>query len=196
MGVSWAMNLLMYCSLPKKALISFSVFGTGMPIIALAFAGRLRFLFCWQWTRVAYLTKHQTSSRLYMLLRMKTKTVFPQSVKHFLQIHGLLQPKTWRSCHRHRPPFPCESYHETAQSWLAGRSPRHSLDQTASPCNRTCPPIWYGDKRRFLSVSVFLGHLDLVISRESIHKGQHPMSSGVVHQNIDVRKRKIIFLAC
>lgn len=45
MGVSWAMNLLMYCSLPKKALISFSVFGTGMPIIALAFAGRLRFLF-------------------------------------------------------------------------------------------------------------------------------------------------------
>lgn len=46
MGVSWAMNLLMYCSLPKKALISFSVFGTGMSIIALAFAGRLRFLFC------------------------------------------------------------------------------------------------------------------------------------------------------
>ena len=113
MGVSWAMNLLMYCSLPKKALISFSVFGTGMPIIALAFAGRLRFLFCWQWTRVAYLTKHQTSSRLYMLLRMKT--VFPQSVKHFLQIKGLLQPKTWRSCHRHRPPFPCESYHEMKQ---------------------------------------------------------------------------------
>lgn len=96
-------------------------------------------------------------SWLYMLLRMKTKTVFPQSVKHFLQIHGLLQPRTWRSCHRHRPPFPCESYHETAQSWLAGTSPRHSLDQTASPCNRTCPPIWYGDKRRFLSV--FLGHL-------------------------------------
>lgn len=26
MGVSWAMNLLMYCSLPKKALIFFSVF--------------------------------------------------------------------------------------------------------------------------------------------------------------------------
>ena len=46
MGVSWAMNLLMYCSLLKKALISFSVFGTGMSIIALAFAGRLRFLFC------------------------------------------------------------------------------------------------------------------------------------------------------
>ena len=90
-----------------------------------------------------------------------------------------------------RPPFPCESYHETAQSWLAGTSPRHSLDQTASPCNRTCPPIRYGDIR-----SVFLGHLDLVISRESIHKGQHPMSSGVVHQNIDVRKRKRIFSAC
>ena len=46
MGVSWAMNLLMYCSLPQKALISVSVFGTGMSIIALAFAGRLRFLFC------------------------------------------------------------------------------------------------------------------------------------------------------
>ena len=43
MGVSWAMNLLMYCSLLQ---ISFSVFGTGMPIIALAFAGRLRFIFC------------------------------------------------------------------------------------------------------------------------------------------------------
>jgi hypothetical protein len=41
MGVSWAMNLLMYCNLPKRALISFSVFGTGMSIIALAFAGRL-----------------------------------------------------------------------------------------------------------------------------------------------------------
>lgn len=37
MGVSWAMNPLMYCSLPQKALISFSVFGTGMSIIALAF---------------------------------------------------------------------------------------------------------------------------------------------------------------
>jgi len=49
------------------------IFGTGMPIIALAFAGRLRFIFCWQWTRVAYLTKHQTSSRLSTLLRMKTK---------------------------------------------------------------------------------------------------------------------------
>ena len=122
---------------------------------------------------------------------MKTKTVFPKSVKHFLQIHRLLKPKTWRSCHRHRPPFPCESYHETAQSWLAGTSPRHSLDQTASPCNRTCPPIRYCDKR-----SVFLGHLDLVISRESIHKGQHPMSSGVVHQNIDVRKRIKRFSAC
>jgi hypothetical protein len=46
MGVGWAMNLLMYCSLPKKAQISFSVFGTGMSIIALPFAGRLRFIFC------------------------------------------------------------------------------------------------------------------------------------------------------
>lgn len=39
------MNLLMYCSLPKKALISFSVFGTGMSIIALAFAVRVDFDF-------------------------------------------------------------------------------------------------------------------------------------------------------
>lgn len=46
MGVSWAMNLLMYCSLPQKAQIYFSIFGTGMSIIALAFAGRLRFVFC------------------------------------------------------------------------------------------------------------------------------------------------------
>jgi len=46
MGVSWAMNLLMYCSLPQKAQIYLSIFGTGMSIIALAFAGRLRFVFC------------------------------------------------------------------------------------------------------------------------------------------------------
>nr|YP_009045768.1 orf108a [Batis maritima]AIC83371.1 orf108a [Batis maritima] len=45
-GCELGNDLLMYCSLPKKAQISFSVFGTGMSIIALAFAGRHRFLFC------------------------------------------------------------------------------------------------------------------------------------------------------
>ena len=47
---------------------------------------------------------------------------------------------------------------------------------------------------------VFLGHLDLVISREkSIYKGLHPMSSGVVHHNINFRNgrsKRILGLPC
>jgi len=49
-------------------------------------------------------------------------------------------------------------------------------------------------KKAKRGTEVFFGHLDLLISRESIHKGQHPVSSGVVHQNIDVREKSIIFL--
>ena len=137
MGVSWAMNLLMYCSLPQKARISF--------FLCLWYRHVDNcFGFCRSTSISLLLTMNPSSlpdkapNLLPAFFRMKTKTLFPQSVKHFLQIHGLLKP---RSCHRHRPPFPCESYHERAQLWLAGTSPRHSLDQTASPCNRTRPPI-------------------------------------------------------
>ena len=43
---------------------------------------------------------------------------------------------------------------------------------------------------------IFRFHLDLIITRETIHEREYLMLSGVVDQNINVRKWEIIFGAC
>ena len=39
-------------------------------------------------------------------------------------------------------------------------------------------------------------HLDLIITRESVHEGEYLMMCGIINQNINVGKQKVIFRAC
>src|ERR1043165_4348382 len=43
---------------------------------------------------------------------------------------------------------------------------------------------------------IFGSHFDLIVIGETIHEGENLMLSGVVNQNINVRKWKIIFRTC
>src|ERR1051325_6429751 len=62
------------------------------------------------------------------------------------------------------------------------QSERHDLVAECAPlCNESS------------LLHVFRSHLDLIVTGETIHEGENLMLSGVVDQNINMRKWKIVF---
>src|ERR1051325_11298762 len=65
------------------------------------------------------------------------------------------------------------------------QSERHDLVAESTPlCNKSS------------LLHVVGSHFDLIVTGETIHEGENLMLSGVVNQNINVRKWKIVFRAC
>src|ERR1044072_7858208 len=65
------------------------------------------------------------------------------------------------------------------------QSKRHNLVAESAPlCNKSS------------LLHVFGSHFDLIITGETIHEGENLMLSGVVNQNINMRKWKIVFWTC
>src|ERR1043165_1298093 len=65
------------------------------------------------------------------------------------------------------------------------QSERHNLVTESAPlCTKTS------------LLHVFGSHFDLIVTGETIHEGENFMLSGVVDQNINVRKWEIVFRTC
>src|ERR1044072_1545120 len=65
------------------------------------------------------------------------------------------------------------------------QSERHNLVTESTPlCNESS------------LLHVFRSHFDLIVTGETIHEGENLMLSGVVNQNINMRKWKIVFRTC
>src|ERR1051325_2905279 len=65
------------------------------------------------------------------------------------------------------------------------QSERHNLIIESAPlCNESS------------LLHVFGGHFDLIVTGETIHEGENFMLSGVINQNINMWKWKIVFWTC
>src|ERR1051325_8154070 len=79
-----------------------------------------------------------------------------------------------------------QCHHSTLISGACVLQPkRHNLVAESTPlCNKSS------------LLHVFGSHLDLIVTGETIHEGENLMLSGVVNQNINMRKWEIIFRTC
>ena len=79
-----------------------------------------------------------------------------------------------------------QSYHSLLISCPSILQPKrhHLVAESASLCNKGCPH------------HVFRCHLDQIIAREIVHEGKDFVLCGIVNQNINVGKRKVILGAC
>lgn len=178
MGATWGKNRLMYWIWPKKLPTSFSIWGVGIPMIALALAGSTLMFISLMMKPKNYPCEAQKMH----LFGFRFNLYFLRQTNNFYKcFNDPHDGKIWQSSLWRRPPSPMDDVMEKGSHGPLISCPyiietkMHDLITANAP--RSSESILF---------LVCNDHLNLVVSREPIHEGHHLMFNNTINKHTNM----------